>query len=137
MDTLASKALRNSQRWLSSSSSSYISESYDIAVYELEMAGEVALKALLIHSGLEVPKRHDVSRILRSLAHDNDIVPLNKMNKFFEFLDTFDRVTKFRGDAGYSYESSQDLDTFKELYQLYNEKINQLVEFASDIINSK
>ncbi|MCL4323623.1 MAG: HEPN domain-containing protein [Candidatus Thermoplasmatota archaeon] len=119
---------------MSSSSSSYLAQAYDIAVYELEMAGEVALKALLINAHLEVPKKRDVSRIVRTLAQTNDIVTAKKIDIFLEYLDIFDRIVKVRGDAEYSYESTEDLDAFREFYVRYEKQISHLVEFVSDVI---
>jgi len=109
-------------------------EAYDIAVYELEMAGEVALKCLLIEKHYDVPKRHNVSRIIRALIHDVQIVPIDKSSRFEEYLDRFDQVVRMRGDAGYSYESSLDLEGFKEIYNDYFETIKELLDFTSDIV---
>lgn len=98
------------------------------------MAGEVALKALLINAHLEVPKKRDVSRIVRTLAQTNDIVTAKKIDIFLEYLDIFDRIVKVRGDAEYSYESTEDLDAFREFYVRYEKQISHLVEFVSDVI---
>jgi len=39
-----------------------------------------------------------------------------------------------RGDAGYSYESSMDLEGFKEIYDDYSEAIKELIDFVSDML---
>ena len=134
MDPLAKRALQSSYRWFSSSDSSYKLEAYDIALYELEMAGEVALKGLLIEKHYDVPKRHNVSRIIRTLIHDIQIVPGDKASRLEDYLDRFDHVVRMRGNAGYSYESSMDLESFKEIYDDYSESIKELIDLVSEML---
>lgn len=134
MDTLAKRALQSSYRWLSSSDSSYKLEAYDIAVYELEMAGEVALKGLLLEKHYDVPKRHNVSRIIRTLIHDIQIASEDKASKLEDYLDQFDHVVRMRGDAGYSYENSMELEGFKEIYDNYYESVKELIDLVSDML---
>ncbi len=134
MDTIARRALQSSYRWFSSSNSSYKLGAYDIAVYELEMAGGVALKSLLIEKHYDAPKIHNLSRIIRTLIHDTQIVPVDKASKLEDYLDRFDRVVRMRGNAGYSYESSMDLEGFKEIYNDYSESIKELIDFISDML---
>ncbi len=134
MDPLAKRALQSSYRWFSSSDSSYKLEAYDIAVYELEMAGEVALKGFLIEKHYDVPKIHNVSRIIRTLIHDIQFMQVDNASKLEDYLDRFDHVVRMRGDAGYSYKSSMDLEGFKEIYNDYSDSIKELIDFVSDML---
>jgi HEPN domain-containing protein len=67
MNSLVRKAIDNSLHWLARSESSFQSGDYHIAVYELEMAGEVALKSLIMFDQIEIPRKHDVSKIIRTI----------------------------------------------------------------------
>lgn len=136
MDSVAKKALDNSLRWLTRSESSFQSGDYDIAIYELEMAGEVALKSLIMSKGFEIPKRHDVSTIIRSLVRNEKIVQDDRKDEFEGYLDSFEHVARVRGDAGYSYESSSDLEDFKLIYERHVEGSKKLVALIHEMFRT-
>ena len=136
MDSVAKKALDNSLRWLTRSESSFQSGDYDIAIYELEMAGEVALKSLILSKGFEIPKKHDVSTIIRSLVRNEKIVQDDRKDEFERCLDSFEHVARVRGDEGYRYESSSDLEDFKQIYERHLEGSKKLVALIHEMFRT-
>ena len=97
------------------------------------MAGGVALSELLLEKHYNVPKSNDVSRIIRTLIHDVQIMPEDKASKLEDRPERFDHLATVGGDAGYSCESSIDLEIFRKIYN-YAESIQELIDFTSNIL---
>ena len=59
MEMNVKNAIDDANRWVISAEKNFDSGNYDIALYSMEMALEIAMKSFLIKNKIEYPKKHD------------------------------------------------------------------------------
>ncbi len=102
----AKSAIKDAKEWLKSARLMKENGLYGKAVYALEMSLEIAMKAVLIATHKDFPKKHDISDLLE------DAVLIDKKkfpNKFVDELDemksVFSDLLRLRNIGGYSFRS--------------------------------
>ena len=87
---------------------------YAQAAYSLEMAVEIALKAVLISVHVEVPKVHDIRKAARMFLAGNRSLPKSFLEELDDFLATFETLLRLRPIVGYGFETGTAKSDIKE-----------------------
>ncbi len=124
---VAADAIESAKRWLRSAELNAKAGNYDSALYSLEMANEIAFKAVLITLGVDAPKTHNISDVFaKSVSADK------KASKIFEgrmdaAIDTFRSLLELRSISGYIYETRYDVRALKGKYNSYAKPVEDIV----------
>ncbi|MEM1523581.1 MAG: HEPN domain-containing protein [Thermofilaceae archaeon] len=110
---LARAALRRAKRWLQGARRALEDGRWDDAVYASQMAVEHSAKGVLIAFGIEFPKVHDVSSVLRLLPSRREL-PRWFTSQLEEFAEDVSELARLRTIASYGYEMRVDESYFKD-----------------------
>lgn len=128
-------ALSDSRGWLRTAISSAEKGDYNIGIYSLEMAVEIALKAVLISLNVAYPKTHDIMAIFVS-AIDKGRSSLP--NEFVEnetfIVDTFRELLKMRGPAGYTFSSNFNIKDLKGDFKKYLVSAEKIIKLCEESV---
>lgn len=109
--TVARLAYERGLRWLESGERALEDRRWDDAVYSAQMAAEQASKGLLLAAGIEVPKQHDVSNLLRELAAGaENTIPQHDIEKVARIVAD---LASRRSQAAYGFESEIGVEAFR------------------------
>ncbi len=122
-------AIENAETWLGSANSNYRDGHYSAALYSLEMAVEIALKAVLLSINVSVPKIHDVSALVIKYSNENGKLNGIKENEKF-IRETFLDLLMYRNSAGYMFEYKKSEREFKELVTTYLPKAEKVIDIC-------
>jgi len=139
VEDLSKRAMRDAEEWFKSAILNKQAENYSICVYALEMAIEIALKSILILSGKDYPKRHDIFDLLEETVLSN---PGKFSEEFKESLPeirrTFRLLLSSRAASGYGFDSNGREEDFRNIVEHYykaSERILSLCKY--EIENAK
>jgi HEPN domain-containing protein len=102
MEMNVKNAMDDAKRWLLSAEKNTSANNYDIALYSMEMALEIAIKSFLIKNKTEYPKKHDVIDYFKAAGAKNDTRKELREN-LDGIIKTFSKLLDFRNDAGYNF----------------------------------
>jgi len=98
-------AIDNAKVWLKSAEAVMAKKLYPPALYSMEMAVEIALKALLIELGINVPKTHNVMGTLRvTFDEKQSALPKGFRDREEFVLAVYNDLLELRSNAGYTFE---------------------------------
>lgn len=101
---------------------------YTTALYSMEMAVEISLKALLLEFQVNVPKTHNVINTLRNLFEEkNAILPKEFSSRKDFILDAYNDLLEIRPLVGYTFEVNMSIDP--------EEKAKQYIKSTKEIVN--
>ncbi len=98
------RAIETSRNWYETARMSSSAGIYPQALYSLEMSAEIALKAVLMSLHVEVPKVHDIRRVVRVYIAGNKSVPQKFLSRLDYFLEIFESLLRMRSMVGYGFE---------------------------------
>ena len=102
MEMNVKNAIDDANRWIISAEKNFDSDNYDIALYSMEMALEIAMKSFLIKNKIEYPKKHDVMDYFKGASTGNNAT--KDLKKNIDGLATvFSKLLDLRNDAGYNF----------------------------------
>ncbi len=127
-------ALESSDTWLGSAKSNFRDTHYSVALYSLEMAAEIALKAVLLSVNVNVPKVHDVSSLVIKYSEENKKLNVIKENEKF-IRDVFLDLLTNRNSAGYMFEYRKSEEEFKKLVIEYLPKTERFIEICKKAVH--
>lgn len=133
----AGAAIGSAKRWLRSAELNAKAGNYDSALYSLEMANEIAFKAVLMSLGVDAPKTHNISDVFsRSVGADR------KASKAFEgrmdaAVDTFRSLLELRSISGYIYETKYDVIALKGKYRSYAKPVEDVIGVCEKVVKEK
>jgi len=104
--------IKRAERWLESSGDALRARRYDDATYCAQMCVEQASKAVLVLLGVEYPKVHDVSDVLRAVEGKMPKWFKEKLNQMCFILTD---LAKRRSLAGYGFEKGLDVSYFADI----------------------
>ncbi|MEM0093128.1 MAG: HEPN domain-containing protein [Thermofilum sp.] len=110
---LARAALRRAKRWLQGARRALEDGRWDDVVYASQMAVEHSAKGVLIAFGVEFPKVHDVSPVLRLLPSRREL-PRWFTSQLEELAEDASELARLRAIASYGYEMGADESYFKD-----------------------
>lgn len=94
--------------WLQTAEVAFGAEKYEQSLYSLEMAVEIAFKAVLESVHVEVPKVHDTRRTIRTFLTGNKKMPKDFLEQLDDYLLIFEGLLRIRSMVGYGFESNMD-----------------------------
>ncbi|MEM3893700.1 MAG: HEPN domain-containing protein, partial [Thermofilum sp.] len=110
---LARAALRRAKRWLQGARRALEDGRWDDVVYASQMAVEHSAKGVLIAFGVEFPKVHDVSPVLRLLPSRREL-PRWFTSQLEELAEDASELARLRAIASYGYEMGADESYLKD-----------------------
>lgn len=138
MEDLSKLAIRDAEQWFKSATLNKQAENFSKCVYSMEMAVEIALKAILILSGRDFPKRHDVFDMLEETVLGNP----GKFSKEFieklpEIRRTFRVLLSSRAASGYGFDSQGKEEDFRNIVEHYYSASEQILLICKAQLESK
>ncbi len=134
MEKNVKSALDNASRWCSTAQEAYVAKNYDNSVYAMERARERGLKAVLISRGVEYPKIHDITGVIRaSLNADINKKRINQ-DMIDDMLSTLQVLLKYRNAAGYMFANNVSMDVLKRVADDNLEKVEKYLTFLNKIL---
>ncbi|MCL5427941.1 MAG: HEPN domain-containing protein [Candidatus Marsarchaeota archaeon] len=98
--------MENARMWLYTADAALKKRIYSTALYSMEMSVEIALKAVLLEFGVDVPKVHNIMNSLRQIFREKRaLLPKEFVEKEGIILDTFNGLLELRPLAGYAFET--------------------------------
>ncbi len=113
---VAYEAIASAKRWLSSAKRVAGDGNYDAAVYSLEMAVEIAMKAVLISLGIESPKVHNIRGAMQQAVMESRRIPKDFKDRVPEMFSTFNALLDLRAVGGYIFETRTGLGELEKRY---------------------
>ncbi len=108
---VARLAYERAERWLESGERALEDRRWDDAIYSAQMAAEQASKGLLLAAGIEVPKQHDVSNLVRELAAGSEAAyPPHEIERVARIVAD---LASRRSQAAYGFESEIGVEAFR------------------------
>lgn len=128
------KPLDVAKDWLKSSELLKNAKRYEQSLYAMEMAAEIALKAVLLVSNTEFPKVHDIRKAVLLFLSGNKKVPKQFSANLDGHMKTFETLLRLRSSAGYGFESSIDPKELEQQAQFLLPKCKELVKDCKNAI---
>ncbi|MEM3228517.1 MAG: HEPN domain-containing protein [Candidatus Micrarchaeaceae archaeon] len=133
-------AIENAKVWLETAEAAMRSRIYPTALYSMEMAVEIALKAVLMEFGVNVPKVHNITNLLREELDEKErLLPKEFIeNKEFIFS-TYNDLLEIRPLVGYAFEinTASVSEEKSKKYMKSAEKVVSLCKIAVEHISKK
>ncbi len=102
------RPIEAAEDWLQTAEAALKAEKYDQSLYSLEMAVEIAFKAVLNSVHVEVPKIHDIRKSIRVFLAGNKKMPEDFLSQLDDYLAIFESLLRMRSAVGYGFETSMD-----------------------------
>ncbi|EQD78786.1 HEPN domain protein, partial [mine drainage metagenome] len=122
------RAIETSKNWYETARMAASAGIYSQALYSLEMSVEIALKAVLISIHVEVPKVHDIRKVVRMYLVGNISVPQTFLSKLDVFLEVFDTLLRMRSMVGYGFEGTIDPEELRNQVDILLPQCSELVD---------
>jgi len=129
-------AIESAKRWLNSARINASAGSYDAALYSLEMSVEIALKALLLSLGIEVPKTHSIGDLVIESVRDNKRLPKELAQNVDKIVGLFNSLAALRPVSGYIFETKSSLKDLKVKYDKYADEAEAVIEMCGKAVKS-
>ncbi len=129
-------AIESSRRWLNSARINASAGSYDAALYSLEMSVEIALKALLLSLGIEVPRTHSIGDLVIESVRDNKRLPKELAQNVDKIVGLFNSLAALRPISGYIFETKSSLKDLKVKYDKYADEAEAVIEMCGRAVKS-
>lgn len=121
-------AIDNAKVWLDTADVTMKGRIYTTALYSMEMAVEIALKALLMEFGINVPKLHNVTNTLKALFEEKrSALPKEFRDKETLILDTYTELLEIRPLVGYIFEMNASIDV--------EEKAKKYIKASKEVVD--
>ncbi len=135
---LALAALEDSKRWFETAVASGKNGHYNIGLYSLEMAVEIALKAVLINLNINYPKVHDIMpTFTNAVAKNKGKLPARFIESESKIMETFRELLKRRGAAGYTFSSEIKIADLEGDFKRYSPATKDVIELCEEAVRYK
>jgi HEPN domain-containing protein len=125
------KALESSEMWLHTAEAAFEKKLYPSSLYALEMAAEIALKAVLAAMHVDVPKTHNVAQILKGIFEEKRGLLPKEFSDNEEFvMGVLSDLLLLRNPAGYAYETNISTSEFRSKAEEYIGKTKRVLKLA-------
>lgn len=127
-------AMENANMWLRTAEAAMKCDIYTTALYSMEMSVEIALKAVLMEFGINVPKVHNITSTLRSVfAEKRNALPKEFAEKEESILETYSDLLELRQLVGYTFEMGSSIDP-KEKAKHYITRSKEVLSLCESAI---
>ncbi len=135
MEKDVKSALDNALRWWDTSKKSYYAGNYDNSVYAMEMSLEIGLKAVLIKNGIDYPKIHDITGVIRMSFPANMKGNGLEQKEIDNMLDTMQVLLRYRNSAGYMFSNNISMETLKHVADDNINKVKRYLEILNRLLD--
>ena len=108
-------------------------ENHDNALFSLEMAVEVALKAVMYSLGVDIPKTHAIGDLLEA-AVGQGRVPKRFKAELGATIATFNALLALRSASGYSFATRATLEGLRRKYDSLVERAEAVVKLCEEAV---
>ena len=108
-----------------------------LPVYSLEMSIEIALKALVFSTGMDVPKTHSIGDRVTKIVMEDVNLARRLGGEIDEFVHTFNSLSTLKSISGYIYETRSTLDDMRRTYEKFAREVTRIVGLCDKAIGSK
>jgi HEPN domain-containing protein len=134
---IAIDAIESAQRWLQAAKLNAKIGNYDSALYSLEMSTEIALKAVLLALGIDIPKTHNIADVFaKSVSSDKKALKAFK-GEIDVTIDVFRSLLELRNISGYIYETRYNMNALKDKYDLYIKSSEEIIEICQGFVKER
>ncbi|MCL4380983.1 MAG: HEPN domain-containing protein [Candidatus Marsarchaeota archaeon] len=133
---IARNAIEGAKRWLISAELNAEHGSYDSALYSLEMSVEIAMKAVLLSIGIDVPKAHGIGDVFAASVRSDKRIPEEFKQQAAKTVEIFNALLGLRAASGYMFETNAKMEEFKAKYGLYRKSAGNAVELCSTAVHA-
>jgi HEPN domain-containing protein len=133
---IADEAVRSAKRWLVSAELNAGKGNYDSALYSLEMSVEIAMKAVLLSIGIDVPKSHRIGDVFTASVRDEKRLPEEFKRHVEECVDIFNALLELRAAGGYMFESKTTMDELRTEYERYRKDAENVVGLCAVAVHA-
>lgn len=100
--------IETAKDWLQTAKITSDAGIYGQSIYALEMAVEIALKAVLLSVHVDVPKVHDVRKTVKTFIVGNKDVPKSFRDGLDHYMPIFETLLNLRAMVGYGFEGGAE-----------------------------
>jgi HEPN domain-containing protein len=133
---ISAAAMASAERWLNSARINAKAGSYDTAIYSLEMSVEIALKALLLALGTDVPKSHAIGDLVLESVQGNRRLPKELVENAGSIVRLFNSLVSLRPVSGYAFETKSGLKELRARYERHVGEAENAVELCGKAVSS-
>lgn len=126
--------IETAKGWLKTAEVAFDAGIYEQSLYALEMSVEIALKAVLIATHVEVPKVHDITDVVRTFLVHNKKLPKEFADNIPDYLSTFKSLVEIRPFVGYGFENKNERIWFDKQAQELMPKCTKIVKSCENAI---
>jgi HEPN domain-containing protein len=130
---IAADAIASAKRWLASAKANAAARNYDTALYSLEMAVEIALKALLFSLGADVPKTHFIGDFVMQIVKEDKHIPNELSGSINNIIETFNALVTLRSVSGYIFETRTLVHELKDKYDKYFKEAEKIITLCEKV----
>lgn len=131
----AIEALSDADKWLRSAKINGKDKNYGIGLYCLEMATEIALKAILVDFGIEYPKTHNILvEISATISKHKEKLPVAFVENRDFILDTLKELLELRGPASYGFSYNTKILEEEKVFSDYEKKTERVIELSKETL---
>jgi|GEM_PF-6371951 HEPN domain-containing protein len=129
------KALESSEMWLRTAEAAFEKKLYPSSLYALEMATEIALKAVLVTMRVDVPKTHNMTQMLKDIFDEKrSLLPKEFLENEGFAIEVLSDLLLLRNPAGYAYETNISTSEFESKAEEYIKKTDRVLKLAKTAI---
>ena len=135
---MTDRLIVEAKSWFRSGILNQEGKNYSKSVYALEMALEIALKAVIASAGRDVPKRHDIIPPLDEIILSKPkLFSTEFKNAFISIKPVFLKLLVTRQASAYGYETSIKEEDFKTLFEENYQSVKNMIEACENEIDQK
>ena len=132
---MAVDIIDNAKMWLITAQATIERQVYPTALYSIEMSVELAVKGVMFNLGVDVPKVHNITPLIREIfAEKQSMLPKEFIENEPFIIDTFSILLDLRPAAGYAYERNINNESMKESAQKYVKSAAQIIMLCQKAI---
>ncbi len=129
-------AISDAEDWFKTGRAAADVKAYNSALYSLEMAVEIAIKAVLLKLKIDVPKEHNILRLIESFKEEKTLSQ-NFIKNTLMIEDTFKALLEFRNISGYRFQYGVSKELLKQRYIKYEEPALRVVELCKKEVSAR
>ena len=132
---IAKDAIGSENRLLSSAEVNAGAGNYDAAVYSLEMAAEISLKAVMFAVEVLLPNTHAIGDLVGEAVKESRAVPRGFKERLGGMVGLLNSLLALRPVSGYVFETKLALEELGRRYEQYRDGVRSVVEECEEVVS--
>jgi HEPN domain-containing protein len=133
---MVTTAIEAAKDWLKSAELNLNAGMPAQSLYSLEMAVEIAFKAVLISLDIEVPKVHDIEKTIRAHIAVDGRMPKWFLDELEDYLSTFGTLLELRMPAGYVFEQGFKKEGIEQEAKMLIPKCRKILQSCEKVVKA-